>query len=576
MGVPPDSTVTGVSVSSSTVGVNTSVNVTVTGGNPCGAVQINFGDGQAPYLPISALPYGTSHSWDTAGTYTITASGQGNCGGQASTSITVTGEAPAAVASMSADETSSPPGAHQHLTRTRVNERRLSVERFAVEGAEDPDASELTPVPSERMSLAAPVTVTLDIAAGATGTVTSSPSGFNCSGSETTCTASFEASTSVTLTATPSSGNTFVGWGGACTGTSTCVITATAGQLVTAAFTNAAATISYYHTDTLGSVRAITSSSGSTVTRHDYAPFGENTSSLSGDPRRFLGQEQDAETALDHFGARYYRNVWGRFTSVDPYLSPVAMADPQRWNRYSYALNAPLSLVDPTGLDPEDPDETLLEDGERYTADYISSLGRRAWNDAVDAWLESIEERNIALRNAAAPQVPPPSLIQPILNGLATVGRGIGNALGRFGNWLGGLFGGGGQAAVQSAATLINGSAAAGGHIVSRHVAQTGAQLATRLTNEPKISAASTFNTLAEAQKAVQAALTARATELGNWVAAGAHRDLVLQTVFNGGTVLQRVPAGQTPVPMVGTGVTVVLRGAGNGTYFLLTGYPTR
>jgi RHS repeat-associated protein len=110
-------------------------------------------------------------------------------------------------------------------------------------------------------------------------------------------------------------------------------------------------TTTWYHVDVLGSVRAITSSAGATLTRHDYAPFGESTSDLDGDPRRFLGQELDAETALDHFGARQYRNVWGRFTGIDPIFSASARTNPQLWNRYAYALNGPLRYTDANGLD---------------------------------------------------------------------------------------------------------------------------------------------------------------------------------------------------------------------------------
>jgi RHS repeat-associated protein len=157
----------------------------------------------------------------------------------------------------------------------------------------------------------------------------------------------------VTLTATPASGQTFLGWGGACAGTSTtCQVSASAGHLVTAAFgAGSAATITYYHTDVLGSVRAITDSSGATVTRHDYFAFGEG-SPLSGDPRRFTGKERDFETAFDYFDARYYRNVWGRFTTADPQGAGARLENPQSWNAYSYAHNNPVSMVDPSGLWP--------------------------------------------------------------------------------------------------------------------------------------------------------------------------------------------------------------------------------
>lgn len=63
------------------------------------------------------------------------------------------------------------------------------------------------------------------------GTVTSSPAGINC-GSD--CSGSYSSGTSVTLTATPSTGSTFAGWSGACSGTGTCSISMTAASSVTA------------------------------------------------------------------------------------------------------------------------------------------------------------------------------------------------------------------------------------------------------------------------------------------------------------------------------------------------------
>ena len=65
------------------------------------------------------------------------------------------------------------------------------------------------------------------------GTVTSNPAGISCG---TDCSESYASATSVTLTATPSAGNTFVGWSGDCTGSSTCVVSMTAAKNVTATF----------------------------------------------------------------------------------------------------------------------------------------------------------------------------------------------------------------------------------------------------------------------------------------------------------------------------------------------------
>src|SRR5262249_44820208 len=64
---------------------------------------------------------------------------------------------------------------------------------------------------------------------------------------------------------------------------------------------------------------------------------------------KFTGKERDAETQLDYFGARYYSNGLGGFTSADPSLKSAEVKDPQTWNRYAYVTNNPLKYNDPDG-----------------------------------------------------------------------------------------------------------------------------------------------------------------------------------------------------------------------------------
>jgi RHS repeat-associated protein len=110
----------------------------------------------------------------------------------------------------------------------------------------------------------------------------------------------------------------------------------------------------YYHIDAIGSVRATTDAAGAVIERYDYLPFGEPWAPpSSADVMRFAGKERDVETDLDYFGARYYRDVSGRFITVDPLLNlEAALIDPQQWNRYSYVRNSPLRMVDPDGREP--------------------------------------------------------------------------------------------------------------------------------------------------------------------------------------------------------------------------------
>jgi RHS repeat-associated protein len=69
-------------------------------------------------------------------------------------------------------------------------------------------------------------------------------------------------------------------------------------------------------------------------------------------PYSFTGKERDTESGNDYFGARYYASSMGRFMSPDPgWFMEADPTNPQTWNLYSYALNNPLKLIDPTGMD---------------------------------------------------------------------------------------------------------------------------------------------------------------------------------------------------------------------------------
>jgi RHS repeat-associated protein len=115
--------------------------------------------------------------------------------------------------------------------------------------------------------------------------------------------------------------------------------------------------------DHLGTPRMIAKRTGKLegITRSDYLPFGESANQLGGRAatqgyvnesvrQGFTGYEEDAETGLDYAQARYYADGQGRFTAVDPLMASANPANPQTFNRYSYALNNPLRYTDPTGL----------------------------------------------------------------------------------------------------------------------------------------------------------------------------------------------------------------------------------
>ena len=106
------------------------------------------------------------------------------------------------------------------------------------------------------------------------------------------------------------------------------------------------------HGDWLGSYR-FTSTLASRTMYSDgaYGPFGEPYAQAGTSDLSFTGMDQDTATNLYDFPARQY-GVQGRWPSPDPAgLNAVDSTNPQSWNRYTYVLNNPCSLVDPLGLD---------------------------------------------------------------------------------------------------------------------------------------------------------------------------------------------------------------------------------
>ena len=86
-------------------------------------------------------------------------------------------------------------------------------------------------------------TLTLSKSGNGTGSVTSSPSGLSCAMDCNSASSNFSKTVSITLTAQASSGSTFAGWGGACSGTGSCTIAAgTSSASVTASFTSSTST----------------------------------------------------------------------------------------------------------------------------------------------------------------------------------------------------------------------------------------------------------------------------------------------------------------------------------------------
>lgn len=104
--------------------------------------------------------------------------------------------------------------------------------------------------------------------------------------------------------------------------------------------------------DHVGSIAAELDAVGLILSYFEYSAFGKTlysacaNSDLVPRPYRFSGKEQDEETDLYYFGARYYDAELGRWTAPDP----IGLGD--GLNVYYYVRNNPVMLVDPDGKMP--------------------------------------------------------------------------------------------------------------------------------------------------------------------------------------------------------------------------------
>lgn len=105
-------------------------------------------------------------------------------------------------------------------------------------------------------------------------------------------------------------------------------------------------TITFIHTDHLGSPIMATNEDGSVKWREDYQPFGKQLTNQDTDNNvGFTGHKDDKSLGLTYMQARWYHPEAGRFMSVDP----IRYRDVHSFNRYVYGNNNPYKYVDPDG-----------------------------------------------------------------------------------------------------------------------------------------------------------------------------------------------------------------------------------
>lgn len=100
----------------------------------------------------------------------------------------------------------------------------------------------------------------------------------------------------------------------------------------------------FYHHDQLGSVRALTNSSGVVQNSYEYDAYGKVTASTGSvyNPFGYAGEYTDAESGLIYLRARYYDPGTQQFLTRDPEEGTTGQA-------YAYAGGSPTNARDPSG-----------------------------------------------------------------------------------------------------------------------------------------------------------------------------------------------------------------------------------
>jgi len=104
-----------------------------------------------------------------------------------------------------------------------------------------------------------------------------------------------------------------------------------------------------YHADGLGSVRALSDSSGTPTDTYLYTTYGEleHHDGLTENNFLFTGEQFDPGLGFYYLRARYYDPFTGRFPNMDTFRGRVN--EPQTLHKYLYVHADPVNNIDPSG-----------------------------------------------------------------------------------------------------------------------------------------------------------------------------------------------------------------------------------
>jgi len=140
----------------------------------------------------------------------------------------------------------------------------------------------------------------------------------------------------------------------------------------------------------------------------DHIRFEPLFSTKSSSSALVIAKETDLATGQTYFGARYYDQNTGRFTSTDPFKGYYS--DPRSLHRYNYAFNNPLVYVDPYGF------VTYTEHGGVNYYENITE-GKNYYLDWAGYFVSDFMSLNPLAENIAKAQSPDVSIGQRVWSG---------------------------------------------------------------------------------------------------------------------------------------------------------------
>jgi hypothetical protein len=131
-------------------------------------------------------------------------------------------------------------------------------------------------------------------------------------------------------------------------------------------------------------------------------------------------------------------------------------------------------------------------------------------------------------------------------------------------------------AAVRAGKISLAAHEAQGGHVIARHVGRIEAELRARLVAQPRIDAASTFKSLAQAENAVSSCLKANKIQIANWARTAAPNAMRLRLTWNASSPIGHgvVRATGKLTPMSKVRVVLQKKAVHGKLYYILTAFP--